>query len=268
MEDNNTLEIKLDKESPIGFMDSGVGGISVLREAVRVLPNEDFIYYGDSANAPYGTKSPEKIKELTFSCVEKLMDHGIKALVVACNTATSAAIKDLRLKYGNMPIIGIEPAVKPAVVCSRGGRIIVMATPMTIMQPKFKELVAIYDSEAEIIPLACDGLMEMVEQGMQDEDSLMEYFDKHLGPVLTEDTESIVLGCTHYPFLISQLRDYLGDRQIMIIDGSKGTSSQLKQRLADMDLLREGEHKGEVTLLNSSDDPGMIDLSKRLLTMK
>ena len=113
----NLFEHKIDKESPIGFMDSGVGGISVLREAVRVLPGEDFIYYGDSANAPYGTKSPEKIKELTFGAVDKLMEHGIKALVVACNTATSAAIKDLRLTYSHMPIIGIEPAVKPAVVC-------------------------------------------------------------------------------------------------------------------------------------------------------
>ena len=111
----------------IGIFDSGIGGLSVLHEAYHQLPKQEFIFYADTQNVPYGTKSPEKIKELTFSCVEKLMDHGIKALVVACNTATSAAIKDLRLKYGNMPIIGIEPAVKPAVVCSRGGRIIVMA---------------------------------------------------------------------------------------------------------------------------------------------
>ena len=260
----NLFEHKIDKESPIGFMDSGVGGISVLREAVRVLPGEDFIYYGDSANAPYGTKSPEKIKELTFGAVDKLMEHGIKALVVACNTATSAAIKDLRLTYSHMPIIGIEPAVKPAVVCSRGGRIIVMATPMTIVQPKFRELVRIYDSEAEIVPLACDGLMEMVEQGISEGDELVKYFDEHLKPVLTDDTESIVLGCTHYPFLTGAIRDYLGNRNIMLIDGSKGTSSQLKQRLADAGLLRTDGHEGKVTMMNSSEDPKMIELSWRL----
>ncbi len=252
------------KTRPIGFMDSGVGGISVLREAVRVLPGEDFVYFGDSANAPYGTKSPSEIKELTFRAVDRLMEYQIKALVIACNTATSAAIKDLRLKYPKMPIIGIEPAVKPAVVCSRGGRIIVMATPMTIIQPKFKELVNIYENEADIVPLACEGLMEFVEEGVSDKERLMEYFDETLGPVLSDDTESIVLGCTHYPFLIKELREYLDDRPIMLIDGSKGTSSQLKQRLADCDLLRDDDHKGEVTMLNSSEDEEMIRLSWRL----
>ena len=129
------------KNRPIGFMDSGVGGLSVLREAVRVLPNEDFIYFGDSANAPYGTRTVREIRELTFKAVEKLMEYDIKALVVACNTATSAAISELRSKYKDMPVIGIEPAVKPAVVCSNGGRIIVMATPMTLRQRKFRELI-------------------------------------------------------------------------------------------------------------------------------
>ena len=135
------------KNRPIGFMDSGVGGLSVLREAVRVLPNEDFIYFGDSANAPYGTRTVREIRELTFKAVEKLMEYDIKALVVACNTATSAAISELRSKYKDMPVIGIEPAVKPAVVCSNGGRIIVMATPMTLRQRKFRELIKTYENE-------------------------------------------------------------------------------------------------------------------------
>lgn len=252
------------KNRPIGFMDSGVGGISVLREAVRVLPNEDFIYYGDSLNAPYGTKTPDEIKELTFRAVDKLMDYDIKALVVACNTATSSAIRDLRIKYSDMPVIGIEPAVKPAVVCSRGGRIIVMATPMTIRQRKFRDLVRTYETEAEIVPLACEGLMEFVEEGISDEKELMEYLDRNLGPVLTENTESIVLGCTHYPFIAKYIKKYLGDRPIVLIDGSKGTSSHLKQRLADSRLLREEDTAGKVTMLNSSPDKRMIDLSWRL----
>ena len=253
------------KNRPIGFMDSGVGGLSVLREAVRVLPNEDFIYFGDSANAPYGTKTVKEIRELTFKAVEKLMEYDIKALVVACNTATSAAISELRAKYKDMPVIGIEPAVKPAVVCSRGGRIIVMATPMTLRQRKFRELIKTYDNEADIVPLACEGLMEYVEQGISDREGLKDYLDRTLGPYVTDNTESIVLGCTHYPFIIKEIREYLGDRNIVLIDGSKGTSSQLKRKLEENDLMRDENHSGAVTILNSSDDPEMIKLSERLL---
>lgn len=253
------------KNKPIGFMDSGVGGLSVLREAVRVLPNEDFIYFGDSANAPYGTRTVKEIRDLTFKAVDKLMDHDIKALVVACNTATSAAISDLRSRYKDMPIIGIEPAVKPAVVCSRGGRIIVMATPMTLRQRKFRELINTYENEADIVPLACEGLMEYVEKGISDKEGLMSYLDRTLGPYITEETESIVLGCTHYPFIINEIREYLGDRNVMLIDGSKGTSSQLKRKLEEKGILRDPDHEGKVTILNSSDDPEMIKLSERLL---
>ena len=256
------------KNRPIGFMDSGVGGLSVLREAVRVLPAEDFIYFGDSANAPYGTRTVKEIRDLTFKAVENLMDYDIKALVVACNTATSAAITELRTRYKDMPVIGIEPAVKPAVVCSRGGRIIVMATPMTLRQRKFRELIKTYDNEADIVPLACEGLMEYVEKGVTDKEGLMAYLDRALGPYVTDDTESIVLGCTHYPFIIKEIKEYLGDRNIVLIDGSKGTSSQLKRRLEEKDLLRDADHEGKVTILNSSEDPVMIELSKRLLEQK
>jgi glutamate racemase len=139
-----------------------------------------------------------------------------------------------------------------------------MATPMTIAQRKFRDLVRTYENEADIVPLACEGLMEYVERGMEDEEELKKYLDENLKPVLTENTESIVLGCTHYPFISDEIRKYLGDDRIMLIDGSKGTSSQLKQRLADSGLLRDDGHKGEVTMLNSSDDPAMIDLSWRL----
>ena len=264
----NTSEKDKLKNKPIGFMDSGVGGISVLKEAIRVLPAEDFVYYGDSANAPYGTKTVKEIRDLTFKAVERLMDHDVKALVIACNTATSAAIVELRARYKDMPVIGIEPAVKPAVVCSRGGRIIVMATPMTLRQKKFRELIKTYENEADIVPLACEGLMEYVEKGLNDKEGLMDYLDKTLGAVITDDTESIVLGCTHYPFIINEIKEYLGDRDIVLIDGSKGTSSQLKRRLEEKDLLRDDDHTGIVTIQNSSDDPAMIELSERLLEQK
>ena len=255
------------KNLPIGFVDSGMGGLSVLKEAVRLMPNEDFLYYGDSANAPYGTKTTEEIRRLTFAVVEKLLEMGIKGLAVACNTATGAAVRALRNTYPELPIVGIEPAVKPAVETNHGGRILVMATPMTIRQEKFHRLLEQYEDQAEIVPISCKGLMEFVEQGNLDGEFLDAYFEEHIGPFLTEDTESIVLGCTHYPFLKPQLRKYLGNREIKLIDGSFGTSRELKRRLAGKGLLREEERKGNITIMNSSKDKKMIDLSWKLLEL-
>lgn len=260
-------ELKLSKELPIGFMDSGLGGLSVLREAVRIMPNEDFIYYGDSANAPYGIKPTEVIRELTFKVVEGLLERGIKGLAVACNTATSAAVRPLREKYPDLPIVGIEPAVKPAAINNHGGRVIVMATPMTIRQPKFHRLLDKYKDVAEIVPVECEGLMEYVEHGELDGEALDAYFEKHLKPYLNDNTETIVLGCTHYPFLSPHLKEYLNNDNIKLIDGSYGTSMELKRQLKEKNLLRDDERKGIVTIENSLHDEKIIELSKKLLNM-
>ena len=139
----------------IAVFDSGVGGISVLKSLVEVMPNEDFIYYGDSANAPYGTKTLEQVRALTCA----------KGLVVACNTATSAAVRILREQYPDVPIVGIEPAVKPAMLFMENPRVLVMATPMTIREEKLKKLMDRYRHLGEIIPLPCPGLMNFVERG-------------------------------------------------------------------------------------------------------
>lgn len=257
--------MKLSKDLPIGFMDSGLGGLSVLRQAVSLMPNEDFIYYGDSANAPYGTKPTEVIRALTFSVVERLLERGIKGLAVACNTATSAAVRLLREKYPDLPIVGIEPAVKPAAVHNHGGRVIVMATPMTIRQPKFHNLIDKYKNMAEIVPVECKGLMEYVEHGELYGADLNEYFEEHLSPYLTDDTETIVLGCTHYPFLIPQLREYLHNDNIKLIDGSYGTSMELMRQLKEKNLLKDGTEKGHVIIENSLPGSEMVELSYRLL---
>ena len=157
---SETDKLQEKQKLPIGFMDSGLGGLSVLREAIKLMPKEDFIYYGDSLHAPYGVKPQAEIRDLTFAVVEKLLDMGIKGLAVACNTATSAAVRLLRNTYPELPIVGIEPAVKPAVTESHGGRILVMATPMTLKQEKFQNLLAKYREQADIVPVQCDGLME------------------------------------------------------------------------------------------------------------
>lgn len=250
---------------PIGFLDSGLGGLSVLIEAVHEMPSEDYLYYGDSANAPYGTKPQEEIKRLTYAVVCKLMDKGIKGLAVACNTATGAAVRSLREDYPDLPIVGIEPAIKPAVESSRGGRIIVLATPMTIAQKKYKDLVKRFKGESDLLSVPCPGLMEFVEEGDLDSPELDQYFEKHLKPYLTADTETIVLGCTHYPFIKEHLRAYLKNDSIRIIDGSSGTARELKRRLKEKGLLKEGDHKGKIIMENS--DPGreMLERGRILL---
>ena len=254
------------KDLPIGFLDSGLGGLSVLKEAVKLMPCENFIYYGDSANAPYGTKTKETIRELTFAAVEKLMSIGIKGLAVACNTATGAAVRELRTAYPDMPVVGIEPAIKPAAEMTHGGTILVLATPMTIRQEKFKALLARYSDRAKIVPLECAGLMEFVEHGDLDSNVLDSYFREHLLPYICDDTETIVLGCTHYPFLRPHLREFLGERDIKIIDGSLGTSAELRHRLEQAGLLRDSG-EGSIRIMNSSGDAAMIERSYRLLTL-
>ncbi len=165
---------------PIGFFDSGVGGLSVLREAIKLMPNEDYIYFGDSKNAPYGVRTTEEVKELTYKAVDKLFSKGAKAIVIACNTATSAAVAALRLDYPDVPIVGIEPAVKPAVKMKRSGPIIIMATPMTLKERKFNNLMSKYKNEADIIPMPCAGLMEFIEAGDLDSNELKFYLKRSL----------------------------------------------------------------------------------------
>jgi glutamate racemase len=259
------------KEKPIGVFDSGVGGISVLKECLTVLPSEDFVYFGDSINAPYGTKSVEEVKKLTFNAVDFLLNKGVKAVVIACNTATSAAIDDLREKYNDIPIIGIEPALKPAVEASKGKSIIIMATPMTLSEKKFSNLMRQHNKEVNIIPLPCAGLVELIESGIIEGDKIQGYLKDKLKEFMHLDLASIVLGCTHYPFIKSELIKVVGEKTI-IIDGSIGTVNQLKRQLDINDLLNEKKTKGNVTIYNSatstssSMNNNIVDLSYKLLS--
>jgi glutamate racemase len=257
----NTIDLCL---SPIGFFDSGVGGISVLKEAVKLLPNENFIYFGDSLNAPYGTKKVDEVKELTFKAVDFLLSKGVKAIVIACNTATSAAIDDLRNAYIDIPIIGIEPALKPAVELDRKGKILIMATPMTLAETKFNNLMKSYGETAEIVPLPCAGLVELIENGIVEGELVNSYLKNKLNPFLEGAISSVVLGCTHYPFIKNELSKILHTSTV-IIDGSLGTAKQLKRQLSQMKLLNSQKEDGEIEIINSSEDSKILDLSYRLL---
>ena len=230
---------------PVAVFDSGVGGISVLRELVRLMPCERFYFLGDSIHAPYGTRSVEEVRELTLTNIRHMADKGIKGIVVACNTATSAAIAALREIYTDIPVVGIEPALKPAVTGSGHARVLVLATPMTVRSEKFRSLLDRYRDQGDIIPVGCPGLMEFVEAGILSGPEPEQYLRALLAPCMREPVDAVVLGCTHYPFLKESIRRVLGEGP-RIIDGSAGTARELQRRLREMDLLTDRNEPGSV----------------------
>lgn len=245
----------------IGVFDSGLGGLSVLRHLRRQLPGERFWYFGDSANAPYGIRTHEEIEALTLTAAEHLMAQGLKALVIACNTATAAAIATLRQRYPDLIIIGIEPALKPAADRFPGGTIGVMATPVTLREAKFAALMHRYGEHCTILPLPAPHLVELVETGKANSPESEAMLRQLLEPV-ADRLDALVLGCTHYPFAEATLRKILGDR-ILIIDGGSGTAAQTRRRLNEADLLENGT--GELILENSLNQPEIIALAHSLL---
>ena len=244
-----------DCRAPVAVFDSGLGGISVLRELVRTLPMENYLYFGDSLHAPYGTKTPEEVTQLSLQA----------AHVVACNTATSAAIRTLRKTYQALAIVGTEPAIKPAAERHPGGRILMLATAMTVQEEKFQRLKAQYDEQAQIIPIACSGLMEYVEQGILRGPEVEGYLLDKLEPYLKVPIDAVVLGCTHYPFLRGAIRRIVG-RRPEIIDGSFGIAKQLHRRLEEQQLLNPGPDAGSVSFQNSLDEPEMLELMQALFS--
>ena len=250
------------KHDYIAVFDSGVGGISVLRQLLRYLPGERYLYFGDSANAPYGSRSTEDVRRLTLAAVKKLTsEYGVKALVIACNTATAAAVKDLRAAYPDLIVIGIEPALKVAADHFPGGRIGVMATEVTLREEKFDTLLHRFEEGCTIEKIPAPGLVQLIEAGKVDDPEtealLRQILGKYIGKL-----DALVLGCTHYPFVSRTVSRVLAG-QTVLLDGGDGTARETLRRLAEADLLEEGE--GEVTILNSADDPNMIRISRQLL---
>lgn len=257
------------KTSPIGVFDSGVGGISVLAETIRQLPGEKFIYLADSANAPYGTKGCECVRDLSVNAARELRLRGIKALVVACNTATSVAIQHIRNEF-DIPVIGMEPALKPAVEAGKSGNIVVMATPLTLREEKFNRLFEKYNNEAEIIPLPCPGLVEMIESGPKPEE-IHNYLINLYKDIEMSKVSSIVLGCTHYCLIKKEIDEFAG-ASIMILDGNQGTARHLKKILAENNLLKEQTRSDEalvsqnkVGFLTTGDSGVIIPLCEMFL---
>ncbi len=254
----------MDKNAPIVVFDSGVGGVSVLRALVRELPEEDFVYFGDSANAPYGPRSTEEIRALTLENLTRLKEeYDFKAAVIACNTATSAAIEALRAAWPELPILGIEPALKPAADRHPGGTVVVMATETTLREEKFAALTRRMESRCRVVSLPCPELVEFVERGETDSPALEAFLSQVLAPYAGGGADAVVLGCTHFPFAAEALRRVLSP-ETELLDGADGTARNARSQLAERSLLRE-TGPGSLRFLNSSPDPALPELCRRLL---
>lgn len=241
----------MNKEDYIGVFDSGVGGVSVLQAIHEMMPGENLYFFGDSKNAPYGEKTVEEVQQLTLKAIENMnKKKNLKAIVIACNTATSAAVTLLREKYVNIPVIGIEPALKPAALAKKNSCILVMATANTLRLDKFHQLAQRYDQSATIIPVPCYGLAKRIEQGELDKQDLIDLLEDLIGPYKGK-IDSVVLGCTHYPFVKKQITEVLGD--VPMFDGAYGTSKHLYNCLKEKNCLNEQEH-GDIIYDSSLSD--------------
>ncbi len=223
---------------PVGVFDSGLGGLSVLGEIRRLLPDESLIYVADSAYVPYGEKTAEQIIERSIQISGFLIDQGVKALVVACNTATAAAIQTLRERWPELILVGMEPAVKPAAARSASGRIGVLATTGTLRSAKFAALLERYSAQVQVFTQPCPGLVERIEAGELHSAATRELLAGYVQPLLDAGCDSLILGCTHYPFIRPLLREMVGE-DVAIIDTGAAVARRLQQLLSEQALLAD-----------------------------
>ena len=243
----------MEREAYIAVFDSGVGGLSVLRHLRQHMPSEHYIYYGDCANAPYGSRTTQEVRALTLAAVEDIFArYPVKTLVVACNTATAAAITALREKYPQRIIIGIEPALKLAADRFPGGRIGVMATEVTLREEKFDHLLHRFDAGCTVEKIPAPGLVERIERGEAEAAETEALLRRLLSPYIGK-LDALVLGCTHYPFAAKAISHVLGP-EVHLLDGGEGTAKETKRRLQAAGLLRQsGEGTWKLTASGETD---------------
>ncbi|MFC1748392.1 glutamate racemase [Pseudomonadota bacterium] len=245
--------------APIGIFDSGVGGLSVLKEIRQRLPRENLIYLADSAFAPYGEKSPEVIIDRSHYCSDWLIGQGAKAVVVACNTATAAAVHSLRESL-SVPVIAMEPAVKPAVSMSKQRRVGVLATSGTLLSEKFATLQRRHANGAEVITQPCPGLVEEIEKGDLDSPQLTQLLERYVGALVAQGVDVIVLGCTHYPLVRVQI-DQLLPADVWLIDSGAAVAQRVELQLQHYGLYRQSQGDVSLTCVTSG---GVLSLKHAL----
>ena len=249
----------------IGVFDSGVGGLSILDEALRQLPEHDYIYLADSANAPYGEKSSQWIAQRSLDLCQHLANQGCDAIVVACNTATAEAIKQIRNILSDIPIVGVEPGIKPASMQTQNRIVGVLATDATLKSDKFNSLLATLPTDCQFVKQAGVGLVALIESGKANTPETLALLSKHLEPIQKSGADTLVLGCTHYPFLTHAIRKILG-HQIKLIDTSEAVIRQLGRQLPQTANSQKENRSRSLMLLSSANGAMLLKMTRDLIT--
>ena len=253
---------KLSNNAPIGVFDSGLGGLTVWREVRRALPTESLVYLGDGKNCPYGSRPRPQVERLADEAVASLVAEGCKLVVVACNTATAAAIDFLREKYAPMPIVGMEPAVKPACLATRSGVVGVLATERSLDGELFRRTAARYGSGIEVLTYPGTGFVELVEGNREDTPEAEAAVRAAVEPMLARGADQIVLGCTHYPFL-TPVMERIVDGRAAIVDPSPAVARRVVQLLDSYGLHADPAHRAEYTFRTFADEAYRLRLERK-----
>ncbi len=245
---------------PIGIYDSGVGGLSVLREVRKQLPSEDLIYVGDQAKVPYGSRPIEELQQLAEGVMRFLLDQHCKLVVIACNTASAAALKHVRALYPELPIVGMEPAVKPAAEQTASGKVGVLATPSTFAGALYASVVERFAHDVEVFQDTCPGLVSQIEKGHLSTPKTRYILESAIKPMLEAGVDTLVMGCTHYPFVIP-LIDQITRGKARVIDPAPAIARQVRRVLEQQDLLNQTAQSGDMEFYTSADS---IKFSNRI----
>lgn len=238
-------------DAPIGILDSGMGGISIWAELVRTLPHEEIVYWADTAHCPYGGRSKEEITQLVTVGVETLLEADAKIIVIACNTATTAAIATLRAEWPEVPFIGLEPAIKPAARATRTGVVGVLGTAYTVQSEMFRHTTEQYAQGVRVIATAGNGLVEQVENDREESPETETLLQRYIEPMLAAEADQLVLACTHFPLLVPAIRRIIGHRPMQIINPAPAIARHTQEVLAERGMLATRETPGNSLFLSS-----------------
>ncbi len=251
-------------QAPIGIFDSGIGGLSVLRAIRQQMPEEHIVYFGDQVHSPYGSRPMGQIRNLSEAITEFLLTQGAKIIVVACNTASAAALKHLREKFRDVQFVGMEPAVKPAAEQTQTGKVGVLATPATFQGELYASVVERFANGVKLFQDTCNGLVQQIEQGNLDGAETRRILENALLPMLQRDIDTVVLGCTHYPFVIPLIQQIVGDK-VRVIDPAPAVARQTARLLEARGARNRSGSPGSVKLFTSGDPVALQSLSATLL---
>jgi glutamate racemase len=250
--------------SPIGIFDSGIGGISVLRAIREQMPAESVVYFGDQAHIPYGPRPMEQIREFSEAITEFLLAQGAKIIVVACNAASAAALRPLRERFPDILFVGMEPAVKPAVEHTQTGRVGILATPATFQGALYASVVERFANGVELFQNTCSGLVQQIEQGNLKGEQTRKILESALLPMLEQEIDTVVLGCTHYPFVIPLIQEIVGG-SVRVIDPAPAVARQIERLLDGRGMRSTSRTKGEIKFYTSGDSEELRTLLPMLL---